>query len=309
MRVGVTGATGFIGKSISRHLLRAGHEVIALVRNTAACLAILAEVEARPLDLSGKFDPSVLEGIDVVCHAAAHKPIAMADAVSAEICLRVNSIGTLALVEAARAANVHSFVYLSAGNAYVPQGRPARESDPVFPVGRATYYLTSKVCGELFALHATKNALDCVSLRISAVFGPEMGSTGLFPNTAVKLRAREQVILADNGRYAADFVYVDDVCAAVAAAIDTGATGIFNIGSGELRTVRDVAQALAIELGADPSLVVLGARDENAPPSFAALDITKARRELGFRPRPFREGLKAYLVGANMAHERDLTLL
>lgn len=308
MRVGVTGATGFLGKNICRHLLRAGHEVVALVRDADACLSALPGVEARALDLSSKLDPAVLEGLGAVCHAAAHKPVAMADPASAEMCLRINSLGTLALVEAARTMNLQSFVYLSAGNAYVPQGRPARESDPVFPVGRATYYLASKVCGELFALHAAGSALRCVSLRVSAVFGPGMGRTGLFPSTTIKLLAREQVTLADSGRYAADFVFVEDVSAAVGAAIDLRATGIFNIGSGELRTVRDVAEVLAIELGADPSLIVLGARDENAPPGFAALEITKARRELGFQPRPFQDALKAYLAGSKTANGGGLEL-
>jgi len=211
--------------------------------------------------------------------------------------LRVNSLGTLALLRASIAVGVQHFVLFSSGNVYRAGHDAARESDPAFPSARAPYYLVSKLCAEVYADHfGQQHPLAVAIARLSSVYGPGMGAVGMVPGFAARLRSGERLSVQNGGQYRCDLVHVDDVVAAAQRLIATGLCGTFNIGSGRATTSLEVARLLADLLHRDDALIhVEPATGGAAASGFAALDIARARGELDYSPRPLRDGLANYL--------------
>ncbi len=108
MKVGVTGASGFVGRHIVTALRKRGDDVVAIVRNGSSmkdCETRIFDF-SRPLNLDG-----VLAGLDGVIHAAAHIPKSYADATEARSCMEINALGTLTLLLAcARTAVARAIV-------------------------------------------------------------------------------------------------------------------------------------------------------------------------------------------------------
>lgn len=291
----VTGATGFVGKRLVPEALARGWTVRALVRDPSG-VAAADGLTALPWDAARPEDAARhLAGVDVLCHLAAFIPADTADPTAAERCFAVNALGTLGLLRAAAEAGVPRLVHLSTGNAYAPAPGPVGEQHPLYPSRRAPYYLASKLAGEIFADHWSRSGrLPACILRVASVYGPGMAG-GVVKLFADRLRAGRPITLQDSGRYGVDLVAVEDVVEAILAAALAGATGPFNIGSGVRTTTRRLSELLLELTGADPRLVTVLPASRAPDEGFAALDISRARAELGYRPTELREGLARYL--------------
>jgi len=292
----VTGANGFIGRHIVMEASRAGWSIRALVRDFKRDKPPNS-VAFVPCELgSGPVSAKVLAGVDAICHAAAFIPEDSFDPSTAEKCMRVNALGTLQLLVAAREANVPRFINLSSGNAYRWSSEPVAEEAPIYPDNRAAYYLTSKLAAELYVAHWDRTgAISACTLRLSSVYGPGMNDKGPVALFSRRLLGRQPIVLKNGGNYGSDLVFVDDVAFAVVAALSAPIRGAVNIGSGKRTTMQVLAEELIAISGVDAGLVSV--EPENSPPDrgFAALEITKAQRELRFRPTPLRDGLTRYL--------------
>lgn len=296
----VTGAGGFVGRRLVAAALARGWTVRALVRDPQALPATERLTAARWDALDPVAAAPHLGGVDAVCHAAAFIPADTGDPAALERCLRINVLGTLGLLTAATEAGVPRFVHLASANAYAPAPGPVDEAHPLYPSHRAPYYLTSKLAGEVLVDHWGRSGkvAACI-LRLASVYGPGMGG-GLVKLFADGLRAGRPITVQDGGRYGVDLVAVDDVVAAILAAVRADAVGPFNIGSGVRTTTRELAELLGELTGADRSLVTVEpAAGAPSDPGFAALDVARARAELGYRPTDLRAGLARYLDGAH----------
>ncbi|HEV2080926.1 MAG TPA: NAD(P)-dependent oxidoreductase [Brevundimonas sp.] len=289
--IALTGGTGLVGKAFARLALARGHRVRLMTRKPLELDD--ARLEQAEFDLAGtSVSADALAGCTSVVHLAAHIPANMADPTEAQVCFDRNAMATLRLLDAAEAAGVGRFVHTSSANAYAAGQAHPDEGAPQYPVHRGTYYLTSKMAQELFAAHrATAGTTEVVCLRLSSVYGPGQQKGALVGMTR-SLLGGQAVTLANGGRFAADFVHVDDVASALIAALGPGASGSYNVGSGVRSSMAEIADVLARCTGAAPSLIVrqdVVAED----PGFPALDIGRARRELGYDPVGVDEGLKS----------------
>ena len=293
MRAVVTGGAGFIGSHAVDALVARGDEV-HVVDNLATGrrenlngAAALHEHDIRePLDaLFADIRP------DVVVHLAAQADVGT----SVEqplLDLEVNVLGTLNVLEAARAQQAQVIFSSTGGAIYGECTRPAREDDPREP---ASPYGTSKLAAEEYL--ATWNRLygsEHVVLRFANVYGPrqlaklEGGVVAIFSD---RLRAGESVTIFGDGAQTRDYVYVGDVVAAVLAAIGRDG-GTFNVGTGVETSVVELFETLRRVSGVD-------ATAEHAPPRpgearRSVVDPSRAQRELGWRPaRTLEEGLRA----------------
>lgn len=301
----LTGATGFIGTHVVKAALAAGYSVRVLLR-PGEVHTLPADVAVSPWDLDCGEDPApLLKGADALCHMGAFIPANYADPGVAEACLRINGLGTLRLLDAARRAGVARFVHVSSGNTYARRGdllQVLKEDAPLFPSAHATYYLGSKVLAELYVDHWRRiGQIDTCILRLSSVYGPGMSQKGLLPYLARELTARNQVSLANGGQYGTDFVFVSDVARAVIAVLFSAAGGPINIGSGYRTTARELAQAFVELLHGDPGLITEEPLSADPDLGFHALDIERARHEIGFVPTRLDQGLRAYLASLGVA--------
>lgn len=171
MKVLVTGANGFTGSYLTKHLLNKGYEVRVLVRKSSNMSAI----EGLPIEYTyanladdTPIDDSVMAGIDIVYHIAA---LYRAENVPQQAFWDINVGGTKKLLEAAKRANVKRFVHCSTvGVQGEISNPPATEEAPYKP---GDYYQESKRDGEILALNFFKEeGLPGTVVRPVGIYGP-----------------------------------------------------------------------------------------------------------------------------------------
>ncbi len=295
MRILVTGAAGFIGSNLVDRLLDDGHEVVGvdnLSRGTRANLPDselgagrgFSFIEADVTD--PRFVETVTDDIEVICHLAAQIDVRasvqdpMEDA-------RVNVLGTINVLEAARQAGVRKVVFASSGGAIY--GEPARMPvDETTPVNPLSPYAASKVCGETYlGMYHALYGLETTALAPSNVYGPrqdpygEAGVVAVFGNAL--LHGRSATIFGD-GSAIRDYVYVDDVTDAFARAIgDVGDGRRFHIATGVGTSVRDLHTAVAAAAGA-PDNPIFGTPRLGELQAIV-LNANAARDRMGWMPQ------------------------
>jgi dTDP-L-rhamnose 4-epimerase len=172
---------------------------------------------------------------------------------------------------------------------------PTPESKRTVPT--SVYALSKYDQEQLCLLFGNAYRIPTVALRFFNVYGPYQALsnpyTGVLAIFASRCLNGHPPLIFEDGEQRRDFVSVHDVAAACRLALTTSATGeVFNIGSGESRSVREVAESVIDVLGADVEPEITGKyRVGDIRHCFA--DISKAQRELGFQPRiTFEEGLR-----------------
>lgn len=304
MNVVVTGGAGFIGGHLADACMHAG--------DTVTCFDDLSG--GRPENCHGAElvvgdvrDPEALatifRGAEVVYHLAAlgAVPRSVKDPITTD---RVNAGGTLAVLVAAREAQVRRVVATSSSSVYGGQGPvPTPEDSPLNP---RSPYAVSKVTGEHYCrVFSDLYGLETVVLRPFNVYGPRQRPDSpyaavipLFLRAAIE--GIRPVIHGDGGQ-SRDFTYVED-CARLfrlAAAAPSGEVSgrAYNAAGGGEITVADLWKEIcALQgRGADPEFVEARAGDVRR----SRADLTAAQRDLGYEPQvSLREGLKRTLAWA-----------
>ena len=294
MRAIVTGGAGFIGSHVADALAARGDEVHVLDDLSSGRREnVPAGAELHVADIG---DPgAVFDAVrpEVVFHLAAQASVSVSVA-KPLFDAEVNVLGTVALLEAAR-AGVHGaqLVFSSTGGAiYGECASPATEEwerRPLSPYG------TSKLAGEEYLgawnrLHGTRH----VALRYGNVYGPRQDPHGEAGVVAIFLRAvadgRRPTIFGD-GSQERDYVFVGDVVRATLASTRLDG-GVVNIATGRATSVLELVDAMrrATDSEIDP---------EHGPERLgdlrrSVLDTSLAERELGWRAETsLEDGLRA----------------
>lgn len=286
-RVLVTGASGFIGRRLVPLLMAAGHSVVAVTRRPE----VLAGIGARvvPLDLTERKTFTELpKEVDVIVHAAAERLDRNSDWEKLSEILRVNTLGTLNMLEYGVRCNVKQFVYCSTLSVYtLPQALPIREDGLTYPIqGLDSFYGISKLGGELLCgRYQEEGRLTCQCLRLGRVYGLDENPQGLLNLWIQKAHEGEEIVVYGDGERSLDFIYIDDVVRGIIDVVESNwGGGVLNIGSGVETSWRRLAEAI-IDVFSPPG--------SPAPLRYVAegnrmrcyLDTSKARSVLDFAPR------------------------
>jgi UDP-glucose 4-epimerase len=237
---------------------------------------------------------AAVEGMDVVFHLVNATTPASANADMANDVTQ-NVLGSLGLMEACRRAGVKRLVYISSGGTIygVPTAVPTPETTECWPI---TAYGISKLTIERYLhLHAYHHGLDYRVLRVANPYGPHQtslkgqGAIGAFLEKAM---SNQPIEVWGDGSAARDYVYVEDVAAALElAALHEGEERVFNIGSGVPRSLNEIIEAIGYALGKDIPVERKAGRGIDIPVS--CLDISRAERDLGWTPSTdFERGLR-----------------
>jgi dihydroflavonol-4-reductase len=241
-RVVLTGATGFIGRHVSAHLVGRGIDVIAVVRpeSTHAAPAGVTVVRA-PLAAAALRE--AFKGAGSVVHLAG-----VVNALDSDIYTAVNVEGTRAVAEAADAAgarliHVSSLAAAGPASAAAPRG----EDDPPNP---STPYGRSKLASEEIVTRTA--GLAWTILRPAAVYGP--GDRAMLP--LFRLANRGILPLVGQPGAAYTLVHVSDVVRAVDAALDAPAPGdVCFVGHPRPVTAREILEAIRMAVGRPAQLI------------------------------------------------------
>ncbi|HEY8381459.1 MAG TPA: SDR family NAD(P)-dependent oxidoreductase [Microvirga sp.] len=180
------------------------------------------------------------------------------------------------------------------------QGRPlipAPTPEWKRPTLASVYALTKYVQERLTLTLAPAYGMEGVALRLWNVYGPGQALsnpyTGVLAIFSSRLHNGQPPMIFEDGQQRRDFVHVEDVAQAFVLALDheKAAGGVFNVGSGEDRSVNEVAQLLAKAMGKSIEPEIAG-KARLGDIRHCIADISKIRSELGYAPRrDFSEGL------------------
>ena len=297
----VTGAAGFIGRSIAAALLARGETVRGVdnfITGKRSNLAGLEKMEFVEGDLT---DPAVCakvsEGVEIVFHEAAlaSVPRSVADPVSTnQNCVDA----TLNVLVAARAAGVRRVVYAGSSSAYgdtptLPK-HEGMKLDPISP------YAVAKLAGEQYMRSFYRvYGLETVVLRYFNVFGPHQDPashySGVLAIFCRKMLAGEQPTIYGDGEQSRDFTYIDNVVHANLLAAEAPAEKVsglsMNTATGSRITLNATFRILQELTGYAGEPAYAAGRAGDIRDSLA--DISLAGERMGYRPQvDFREGLR-----------------
>lgn len=237
-RVLVTGASGFVGSSVLRHLLSEGRDAVGLIR--VGRPGAVGDLPVRELAVWDEASlASTLEGFDAVVHAASvvHRPDAPMDEY-----VRFNVEGTRSLVNACSEKRVSRLVLLSTIKVYGEFTR--QEIDETTALASEGGYAETKVDAERIVLEA--ESLLPIVFRLAPVFGP--GDKGNV-KTLIRAIARRRFLLPGDGRTRKSLVHVSTVARVVAAALEVDLTGVFVLADRVAPSMEELTAEIARAVG------------------------------------------------------------
>jgi len=299
-RVLVTGAAGLLGRELAATLATGGQAVRGID---------LAEPGPRwPPDrwVSGDLRSDdacrqACDGVSAVIHAAARQHHSRMPRRGRERFFHANVTMTRTILRAAVEAGVGHFIDVSSDMVYgMPRGRPFVETDVPCPIGP---YGRSKLEGEAVCAAARGRSLIVTILRPRLIVGP--GRLGVLTRLFDRVRRGRAVPVFGPGHHRYQMVAVADVASACAMALARPCDGVLNLGSDDPPTVRELLGDLCRRAGTTSRIVSMPCGAANAalwalhavrlaplsPEQFRiagadyVLDTTRAREQLGWRPR------------------------
>ncbi len=309
-RLLVTGGAGFIGSAFVRHVLAADPDACVLVLDLltyAGNLENLAAVADNPRfrfalgdiceagAVAVAFDAaeSAWSGpVEAVVHFAAETHVDRSIETPA-LFLRTNVLGTDTMLRAARERKIRRFVHISTDEVYGSLGEADPPVDESAPFRPRSPYAASKAAADHLALayHHTYG-MPVVVVRPSNTFGPMQFPEKLIPLAIARALEGEPVPVYGDGGNIRDWLFVEDACRGIAAALVGGGAGeAYNIGGGNERTNLAVVRALLRQLGSPEDLVKF-VEDRPGHDRRYAMDSSKAAHDLDWRPAvAFEDGL------------------
>lgn len=285
-KVLVTGGLGFIGTNLIAKLL--GRDVtVRVLDNRSKAVGSgdpgdqvnVLEGDVRDADMVAR----AVDGVQTVVHLAAAGSVI--DSIARPLDnFDINARGTLTVLHAAAQAGVGKFVFASTGGAIMGNASPpVNERSLPWPISP---YGASKLCGEAYChAFAGSYGLDTVALRFANVYGPysdlKKGAVTTFITSA--LRGEPLKIFGD-GSASRDFLYVNDLCDGIVAAIDAPISDeIVHLASSTETTVAELAHLILDVAGrTDLPITYEPRRQGEVERNFA--NATRAGELLGFTP-------------------------
>lgn len=295
-RILVTGATGFVGPALVEELARAGHRLRVALRRDAPVLPGVEYTITGGIGPETDWRPALI-GVGTVVHLAARAHVGDAGPDALARFRQVNSLGTRRLAEAAAAAGVRRFVFLSSVKAMgesSPPGRALTEADAARPEDA---YGVSKREGEQALVEtAAERGMETVILRAPLVYGP-----GVKGNFLRLLRLVDRGLPLPFGAVAnrRSLVARANLVSALRLCVEGEAASgqIFLVADGEDLSTPELVRRLARALGTAPRLLPVPSGMLRAAGRIAgrsaelarltgdlAVDASLIRARLGWRP-------------------------
>ena len=297
----VTGATGFIGRYLVDHLVKAGEKVVAAGR-TDKYDSFFRDlgVNLIPLEVTEPESYRALptESVSVFIHLAAIIPAAVKDTTS-DVFLKTNTLGTFYALEHCRRHAIKKFLYTTT----LYEGMEHTQLPVTEAMGRNysllgdhASYVISKIAAADYVTHYDKAyGIQTVILRLTGLlgYGRQEGfwADGIFHPSAFEVfyrraKACEPLEIWGEHKARRDSLYVKDAVRAMHLAVQSDrARGLYLIGSGTGRTNEDEIRAFAQVFGTPDRPVPVVYKPELAEKSKSYyFDISKAKRDFGWEP-------------------------
>ncbi len=288
MKILVTGAQGFIGRSLVA-ALAPHHEVYALCRREASFAP--SNLTVLRCDLAAPHGLRMLPAqIDQVVHLAQSSrfrdwpaPNAASDIFG------VNVLATQALLDYAQRAGACQFLQASTGGVYTPSAQPQSELASTAPTG---YYAATKLAAEVLARPYDAVFATC-ALRLFFPYGPGQSDRLMSDLIGRVANGKAVTLRGDADGFRFNPTYVDDIVTVIVRALEAQWRGIVNVAAPETLSLREAGRIIGAALGREAVFEILDS--PTALPVLPALDELHARFP-GLRWLSFADGARATIA-------------
>ena len=291
MKILVTGANGLLGQTIIRLLLEKQYEVIATGKGEDR-----VDANSSPgyiyKDIDITDGPAVERLImehrpSIIVHAAAMTQVDQCE-LNKQDCYNINVTATRFIIDAAKAVNAR-LIFVSTDFIFDGNNGPYNENDEPAPVN---YYGSTKLVAEKAVM---ESGLDYAIARTILVYGsvPATGRTNIVGFVRQNLEANKPIkMVTDQVRTP---TFVDDLAKGIILIIEKNGKGIYHLSGEQEMTPYDIAVETAKYFGLNEALISKASTDDIKQPAVrpakTGFNISKAKKELGYQPKSFREGL------------------
>lgn len=263
MQMMVTGGAGFIGSTLVDRLLAEDHSVDVVDDLSTGSLSNLADARTvgggrlrfHQLDIRS---PELVDLVarrhpQVIFHLAAQADVRVSVA-NPTFDAEVNILGTLRVLEGARAVDGTRVVFAASGGTLYgepdPSELPVGEAHPHRPL--SPYGVSKKSAVDYLVAYRELHSVEFVALALGNVYGPRQdphGEAGVVAIFADRLVTGKPVTIFGDGEQTRDFVFVDDVVDAFVRAASRGGGLLMNVGTGQEVSVNELAAVMARQAG------------------------------------------------------------
>lgn len=279
MRILITGGAGCLGSNLVERYVPQGHAVLVLDNFATGKRELLPDVPGLTVVEGSIADRSLVDDCFEMFHPShvIHAAAAYRDPKDWREDASTNVSGTINVIDAAQRTGVRRLVYFQTALCY---GRPSQVPIPVdHPLRPFTSYGISKTAGEQYALIAN---IPVVSLRLANIVAPRL-AIGPIPTFYKRLKAGQKCFCSATVR---DFLDIEDFFAVMERVLtDHAPTGVFNISTGEGRSIVELFGVVADYLGItlDAPVPVVPAGEDDVP--AVVLDPAHSRETLGWQAK------------------------
>jgi dTDP-4-dehydrorhamnose reductase len=292
MKIMVTGANGLLGQVLIKQLVEKKYPVVATGKGPSRLIvAALEGYEYKELDITD--GPAVEELIlqekpSVIVHAAAMTQVDQCE-INKQDCYNVNVTATRFIIDAAKMVKAR-FIFVSTDFIFDGNNGPYKEDDEPAPVN---YYGSTKLVAEKAVMESDLNWAIARTILVYGV-APTTGRTNILSWIKQSLENKTPIKMVTDQLRTPTFVH--DLAAGIILMIEKNAQGIYHLSGEEKMTPYEMAVETAEFFGLDKSLISESLSPDIKQPAVrpprTGFDISKAKRDLGYRPTSFKEGLK-----------------
>jgi len=290
MKILVTGGAGFIGKYLVRSLLENGDSVTIFdnfSNSTKDSVSSLIDIGAKIIegDITKSLDIlNAVKDQDIVIHLAAKISVSESINNPSET-FRVNVDGTKNVLAACEKNHVKKLIVASSAAVYgegSPDVKLTEESktNPISPYGESKVRMEQEI--KQFVL---EHDIDCIILRFFNIFGigQSLEYAGVITKFLKRIRQEVPLEIFGDGMQTRDFVAVDDVINSIHNSISYGKSGTYNIASGKVVTIKELAELMVLASG--KKIEIKYTAEQNGDIRNSQTDISLAKKDLGYSPK------------------------
>ncbi|PYZ92854.1 glucose-1-phosphate thymidylyltransferase [Salipaludibacillus keqinensis] len=288
----VTGCAGFIGSTLTEHLLKQGYVVTGVDCFTNNYDQSIKQhnisrfkhdknfkwIEENLVDIDLK---DLIKKQDYVFHQAALPGVRKSWGDEFFEYVNLNIYATQKLLEAVRDSEVKKMIYASSSSIYGTMNGPTLEDK--IPAPFSPYGVTKLSAEHLCQLYYRNYGIPVVSLRYFTVFGPRQRPDMAIHRFIKNIIEEKPITVYGQGNQTRDFTYISDVIDANMRALELGGPGeVYNVGGGTKIALLDLIEMIERVTGKKAKIVFNSKQPGDAEHTWA--DITKAQNELQYNP-------------------------
>lgn len=308
MKILVAGGAGFIGSNFIRHMISNNSDVKIINYDKltyAGNLDNLREVEKNPRYTFVRGDISDEHGLDKVVKKADHIVNFAAEThvdrsihIGARQFVMTNTVGVQTILEAARRNGIKKYVQISTDEVYgsleIDDESKFTEETPFAP---NVPYAAAKAGGDMMCrAYFHTYGIPVIVTHCSNNYGPFQYPEKLIPFFTIRAMNDMTLPIYGDGKNVRDWIWVVDHCKAIEMLLKEGRPGeVYNIGADNERNNIEITKYI-LEILDKPESLISFVKDRPGHDRRYAIDATKIRKDLGWKPEYRRNNFKEALV-------------